>query len=309
MSGRSQRAGENAMNERETEMGIEGQRGRVMAGHDRRIGTILSEDGTLSVRDVGRVMDLQQKEGLRFGEAALRLGLITADDLRGAVAKQYDLPHLLPDNQNVNSELVVAYEPFHRRAEELRALRTQLLIRWAGGEVNQRVLAMVSAGNGEGRSYVTANLAVAFSQLGERTLLIDADMRRPRQHQIFNVANRIGLSAVLSNRANGEAVAPIMEFGRLSLLPAGAPPPNPQELLSRARFSMLLHDLRSQYDVILIDTPPAALYADAQTVAFRAGNAIVLARKDHTRVADTKSVIRALSDAGANVIGTVFNAY
>jgi chain length determinant protein tyrosine kinase EpsG len=229
--------------------------------------------------------------------------------LRGAVAKQYDLPHLLPDNQNVNSELVVAYEPFHRRAEELRALRTQLLIRWAGGEVNQRVLAMVSAGNGEGRSYVTANLAVAFSQLGERTLLIDADMRRPRQHQIFNVANRIGLSAVLSNRANGEAVVPIMEFGRLSLLPAGAPPPNPQELLSRARFSMLLHDLRSQYDVILIDTPPAALYADAQTVAFRAGNAIVLARKDHTRVADTKGVIRALSDAGANVIGTVFNAY
>ena len=297
------------MDQRESVMGSEAQKARVMAGHDRRIGTILSEDGTISVRDVGRVMELQQKEGLRFGEAALRLGLITADDLRGAVAKQYDLPHLLPDNQNVNGELVVAYEPFHRRAEELRALRTQLLIRWSGSEVKQRVLAIVSPGNGEGRSYVTANLAVAFSQLGERTLLIDADMRRPRQHQIFNVANRIGLSAVLSNRANGDAVAPIREFGRLSLLPAGAPPPNPQELLSRVGFSLLLHDLRSQYDIILIDTPPAALYADAQTVAFRAGSAIVLARKDRTRVADTKGVIRELNDAGANVVGTVFNAY
>lgn len=297
------------MNVNEPVTDIESPKSRLLSGHDRRIGAILTEDGTLNVRDVGRVMELQSREGLRFGEAALRLGLITADDLRSAVAKQYDLPHLLPDNQNVNSELVVAYEPFHRRAEELRALRTQLLIRWPASEGKRRALAVVSAGNGEGRSYVAANLAVAFSQLGERTLLVDADMRRPRQHQIFGVANRIGLSAVLSNRANGDAVVPVREFGRLSLLPAGAPPPNPQELLSRVGFSILLHELRSEFDVILIDTPPAALYADAQTVTFRAGNAIVLARKDRTRVADTQGVIRELADAGATVLGTVFNAY
>jgi len=298
------------MSEQETVVAIEGQSSRMASGHDRRIGTILSEDGKLGVRDIGRIMELQQKEGLRFGEAALRLGLITADDLRGAVAKQYELPHLLPGNQNVNSELVVAYEPFHRRAEELRALRTQLMIRWSNGnETKQRALAVVSAGSGEGRSYVSANLAVAFSQLGERTLLIDADMRKPRQHHIFNVPNRIGLSAVLSNRANGNAVVPVREFGRLSLLPAGAPPPNPQELLSRLVFSILLHELRSEYDVIIVDTPPAALFADAQTVAFRAGSAIVLARKDQTRVADTNAVIREINDAGARVVGTVFNAY
>ena len=280
------------MSEQETVVAIEGQSSRMASGHDRRIGTILSEDGKLGVRDIGRIMELQQKEGLRFGEAALRLGLITADDLRGAVAKQYELPHLLPGNQNVNSELVVAYEPFHRRAEELRALRTQLMIRWSNGnETKQRAL------------------AVAFSQLGERSLLIDADMRKPRQHHIFNVPNRIGLSAVLSNRANGNAVVPVREFGRLSLLPAGAPPPNPQELLSRLVFSILLHELRSEYDVIIVDTPPAALFADAQTVAFRAGSAIVLARKDQTRVADTNAVIREINDAGARVVGTVFNAY
>jgi len=246
---------------------------------------------------------------LRFGEAALRLGLITADDLRCAVAKQYDLPHLLPGNESISSELVVAYEPFHPRAEELRALRTQLLMRWSNTKVGHRVLAIVSPGSGEGRSYVAANLAVVFSQLGERTLLIDADLRTPRQHRIFNVPDRIGLSAVLSGRADRSAITQILEFGRLSLLPAGAPPPNPQELLSRPSLGVLLQEMWTEFDIILIDTPPAKLYADAQSVTFRAGSAMMLARKDHTRLADTASVIRELSDTGARIVGTVFNAF
>src|SRR5213592_2290785 len=174
-------------------------------------------------------MQLQQTNGLRFGEAALRLGLITEDDLRCAVAKQYDLPHLLPGNESISKELVVAYEPFHPRAEELRALRTQLLMRWSKAGVRHRVLAIVSPGPGEGRSYVAANLAAGFSQLGERTLLIDADLRAPRQHRIFDVPDRIGLSAILSGRADRSAVVPVPQFSTLSLLPAGAPPPNPQE--------------------------------------------------------------------------------
>src|SRR5256885_4418990 len=102
---------------------IEGS-GRVLAHDDRRIGSILAEEGKLGAEDIERVMELQQSKGMRFGEAAQRLGLITEDDLRCAVAKQYDLPHLLPGNESISSELVVAYEPFHPRAEELRALRT-----------------------------------------------------------------------------------------------------------------------------------------------------------------------------------------
>src|SRR5258706_15677072 len=90
---------------------------------------------------------------------------------------------------------VVAYEPFHPRAEELRALRTQLLMRWSNAGARHRALAIASPGAREGRSYVAANLAVVFSQLGERTLLVDADLRTPRQHRIFNVPDRIGLSA------------------------------------------------------------------------------------------------------------------
>src|SRR6266851_8774294 len=296
------------MKAQENVLAIEGS-ARVIARQDGRLGSILVEAGKLGAGGIEQVLELQRIEGLRFGEAALRLGLVTADDLRGAVAKQYGFSHLLPGSGSVSSELVVAYEPFHPRAEELRALRTQLLIRWSNAQVRHRMLAVVSPGFGEGRSYVAANLAVVFSQLGERTLLIDADLRAPRQHRIFNIPDRIGLSAVLSGRADRGAVVPVPEFGTLSVLPAGAPPPNPQELLSRHALTVLLNELGTEFDVILLDTPPAKLYADAQNVAFRAGSVMLLARKNHTRVADTTSVVRELGDTGVRVIGTVFNAF
>ena len=295
------------MNPKENVLPIEGT-GRLVLHQDGRIGNILVESGKIDPSDVEPILEVQRARGLRFGEAALCLRLITRDDLRGAVAKQYGLPHLMPGAEDISPELVGAYEPFHPRAEEMRALRTQLLIRWANTQVRHRMLAVVSPGSGEGRSYVAANLAVAFSQLGERTLLIDADLRSPRQHRIFNVADRIGLSAALSGRADRSAVVPLPQFGTLSLLPAGACPPNPQELLLRPIFAALLSELRNEFDVILFDTPPAGLYADAQSLAFRAGSAIVLARKDHTSMADTAATIRVLTDTGTRVVGTVFNA-
>ncbi|HKW39059.1 MAG TPA: chain length determinant protein tyrosine kinase EpsG [Burkholderiales bacterium] len=283
--------------------------GRVVERCDRRIGGILAEEGKLGAADIDRVMELQEANGLRFGEAALRLGLITEDDLRCAVARQYDLPRLVPGSESVSGELVAAYEPFHPRAEELRALRTQLLMRWSRAEVAHRALVVASPEGGEGRSYVAANLAVVFSQLGERTLLIDADLRSPRQHRIFNVPDRVGLTAVLSGRGDRGAVVPVREFGRLSLLPAGVPPPNPQELLSRPALGAFLRELRDEFDVFLFDTPPAKPCADALNVAFRAGSAVVLARKDHTRMADTTGLVRELSDTGVRVVGTVLNAF
>jgi chain length determinant protein tyrosine kinase EpsG len=296
------------MNAKERVLSLEAG-GRVVARGDRRLGTILAEEAKLDADDIEKVMQLQQTEGLRFGEAALRLGLISQEELTGAIARQYDLPHLRPGNGGISGELVVAQEPFHPRAEELRALRTQLLIRWSNAGVKQRLLAIVSPGSKEGRSHVAANLALAFSQLGEHTLLVDADLRAPRQHRIFNVPDRIGLAAILSGRADRSAVTPLPEFGTLSLLPAGACPPNPQELLSSVGLAVLLHELRAEYDVILLDTPPARLFADAQIVAFRAGSAVVMARKDRTHLEDTKSVIRELGDMGTRVIGTVLSVF
>lgn len=276
---------------------------------DRRIGAILRGNGEINADGVERVLAAQQKNGTRFGETAVRLGLIDTDALRRAIAEQYGRPELLQGGARISPELVVACEPFHRCAEQVRALRTQLLVRWANGSISGRTLAIASPGPGEGRTYLAANLAVAFAQLGEHTLLIDADLRKPRQHRIFNVGETLGLSAVLSGRTDESAITPIGEFGTLSLLPAGAPAPNPLELLSRQGFATLLHELQREYDVILLDTPPARLCADAQTVAFRAGGAIILARKDHTRLADTNFLVNSIRDTGANIAGTVFNAF
>jgi chain length determinant protein tyrosine kinase EpsG len=281
---------------------------RVLARDDRRLGGILVAEGKLAAADVERVLRLQQAKGLRFGEAALRLGLVSAEDLHRAVARQYDFP-APPAGGGAGAELVVARAPFHPCAEELRALRTQLQIRWSNAGVNPRLLAIASPGAGEGRSYLAANLAVAFAQLGERTLLVDADLRAPRQHRIFGLPEGAGLSAVLSGRADRGALLSLPDFGPLSILPAGAVPPNPQELLSRPSLAALLRELRAEFDVILFDTPPARQCADAQSVAFRAGHALVLARRHHTRLADASAVVRELGDTGARVLGTVCNAF
>ena len=273
------------------------------------IGSILIADGKLSEQNARRVLDLQRAEGLRFGEAALRLGLVSENDLRRALERQYNFPHLPAGHEGVSSELVAAHVPFHRRVEELRALRTQLLLRWFNGVPRRRMLAIVSAGAGEGRSYVAANLALVFSQLGGRTLLIDADLRRPRLHKLFNVPDRVGLSTVLSGRTDHGAAVPVNGCDGLWLLPAGAVPPNPQELLSRPALATLMAEAQSRFDVILFDTPPAKLYADMQSVTSQACGALVLARKNHSRIADIKDVIRDVTDTGAQVVGSVANTF
>ena len=285
---------------------------RALVRSDRTIGAILVEEGKLSAREIERVLDVQRSEGERFGEAAVRLGLVTEEEVRFALARQYDFPHLAPGAPGAvgpSRELVAAFAPFHPRTEELRALRTQLLIRWYNPEAGRNALVVTSPDAGEGRSYVAANLAIVFSQLGARTLLMDADLRNPRQARIFGLPTSLGLSTMLSGRMEHKAIFPVAGLARLSVLPAGPLPPNPQELLSRPVFAALVKDLQSLYDVVIIDTPPARAYADAQSITFRAGDALVVARKNHTSVEATSRVIRDLAGTGARVVGTVINDY
>ena len=288
-------------------------RGAAVIRSDRLIGLILTEDGKLTPRQVEHILALQREVGIRFGEAAVQLGFITDNDVRFALAKQYDFPHLVADVEakgiQPSTELVAAFAPFHPRTEELRALRTQLLIRWYNPEAGRNALVVASPAKGEGRSYVAANLAVVFSQLGARTLLVDADLRAPRQHEIFGLPPGHGLSTLLSGRTEHKAQFPIHGLNRLTVLPAGPLPPNPQELLSRPVFSALMKELRSLYDVVIIDTPPAKQYADAQTIAYRAGDALIVTRKDHTVVSSTSKVVKELAGTGARVVGTIVNAY
>ena len=280
---------------------------RALARTDRSIGAILVEEGKLTPREVERVLERQHKDKARFGEAAVRLGYVSEDDVRFALARQYDMPHFTPASEGPSRELVAAFAPFHPRTEELRALRTQLMIRWYDPEAGRKALVIASPGPGEGRSYVAANLAIAFSQLGARTLLVDADMRAARQHRIFGLPDTQGLSTLLSGRSDHKSMFPVPGMNRLSVLPAGPLPPNPQELLSRPLFASFMKDLQAVYDVLVIDTPPARHFADTQSIVFRAGDALIVARKNQTSVAATQKTIRELAATGARVVGTVVN--
>jgi len=302
------------MSIQENVVNLDSSRAPAVIRSDRLIGTILADEGKITPDQIDRILRLQKDIGVRFGEAAVQLGLITDNDVRFALAKQFDFPLLVPEVQESGAlqpskELVAAFAPFHARTEELRALRTQLLIRWYNPQVGRNALVIASPEAAEGRSYVAANLAVTFSQLGARTLLIDADLRKPRQHQIFGIPPGHGLSSLLSGRTDTKAQFPVHGLNRLTVLPAGPLPPNPQELLSRPAFTALMKELQAHYDVVIIDSPPAKKYADAQSIAYRAGDALIVARKDHTSVNSTSKVVKELAGTGARVVGTIVNAY
>lgn len=272
---------------------------------DRSIGAILVHARRLTIENAEHILRLQREQSLSFGDAGIKLGLLTQADIEFALSLQFNYPYLLRGESKVSENLVAAYSPSGPQAEALRGLRSQLMLRWFDSDRSRKALAVVSADRNEGRSYIAASLAVVFSQLGERTLLIDADMRNPSQHEIFGLDNRAGLSAVLSGRGGHEAIQRIPALLDLSVLPAGAGPPNPQELLARPLFTQLLNDLAQTFDVILLDSPSTAECTDAHTVAHRAGAALVVARKNVTRMRLLRGVFDAVSQASATVVGTV----
>jgi capsular exopolysaccharide synthesis family protein len=164
---------------------------------------------------------------------------------------------------------------------------------------------VVGVGPDDGASLFAANLAIVFSQLGEQTLLVDANLRAPRQHELFGLKPRQGLSDILAGRADLDVILRVPAFVDLSILPAGTLPPNPQELLSREGFRNLNTQLESRFDVVLYDLTPFAVGADALAVAGRAGGVLLVARKDHTRIANVGRMAEQLVEAGGEVLGSV----
>jgi len=280
---------------------------RMPALHGRRIGEILAEAGKLQEEDIQPILDYQLQHSIRFGEAAVRLGLVTESDVRNALSRQFDFPYLAPGTSQVSQEVVAAYHPFGPHAEAMRALRSEIMARWIDHETGGKALAVVSPERGEGRSYVTANLAVTFAQLGKRTLLIDADMRHPRQHLLFGLDIQSGLSAVLTGRGEASSVRQVAPFENLCILPAGVLPPNPQELLVRPDFAWLLREVEKNFDVVLVDTPASGAFADAQAVCTSTRGALVVIRKDHTRPRTVQTLTEKLSTARAFIVGSVLN--
>jgi protein-tyrosine kinase len=270
---------------------------------DTRMGALLQDAGKLNPEDVERVLRMQQETGIRFGEAAVRLGLAGDGDIQQVLARQFAYPYLQKGQAGLSPKLVAAYQPFSPQVEALRAIRSQLMLRWFAR--GRRALAVVGVGQDDGAALFAANLAIVFSQLGEQTLLVDANLRAPRQQDAFALKPRQGLSDLLAGRAGLDAIARVPAFADLAVLPAGTLPPNPQELLARENFRSLNTQLEGHFDVVLYDVAPFQAGVDAVAVASRAGAALLVTRKNHTRIAHIGSAADQLRDAGCEVLGSV----
>ncbi len=274
----------------------------------RSIGDILVANGRLSVKDTERISERQKIDSSQFGDAAMALDILTKADIDFALSQQFDYAYLSEKDTSLSPELVAAYKPFSRVGENLRAVRSQLMLRWFNMAAGNKTLAVVSPGVGDGRSFIAANLAIVFAQHGERTLLIDGDLRNGRMHTLFKLDKSAGLSGLLAERTLlNEAASTVHGLPGLTVLPAGAVPPNPQELLGRPAFAALLNEASQEFDVIIIDTPAGGVFADAELIASRAGAAFMVARKDKSLLTQAAFLARRLQDSGVALVGTVLN--
>jgi len=276
---------------------------------NRSIGAILMDSGVLGIEDAERILAFQKEHNIRFGEAAVRLGLLTEQDVQYALSRQFSYAYLraVAGKPSLSDELVAAYQPFSPRVEQLRAIRSQLLLRWFDKAEQRQILAVVGSDTGVGRSYLAANLAIIFSQLGERTLLIDADLRNPRQHELFVLQNQVGLSTVLAGRSRDEAIIRITDLAGLYVLPSGPTPPNPLELLSKPQTEEFFIHARASFDVVIIDTPALSVGEDAALIAARTGAVLAVARSGSTRIAAFNDMVQGLTESGTVVVGSVLN--
>ena len=240
------------------------------------IGHFIRRVRALTELQIGQILAYQRSNGLRFGEAAIALKLATSDDVLWALSQQFDYPYALGDDAPFDAELVAATDPFGEEAEAFRELRSQLMMGVLAEGQARRALAVLSPDVGDGKSYFAANLAISFSQLGGRALLVDADMRTPRQHLLFGVDNEAGLSSILAGRAEASVIHQVPNMPTLFVLPVGTLPPNPLELLQRPTTGLLVQELLTKFDHVVVDTPAAVHGADARVLAARSGAAVVI---------------------------------
>lgn len=277
--------------------------------HDRSIGDIIRDTRNLSAEQVEAILAHQRGTGTRFGEAAIALGYASVDDVLFALSQQFHYPYASAERREVNPELITLNQPFSVQSEAFRALRSQVIMRLCGEGEPRRAIAVISPESGDGKTFFAANLAITLAQLGGRCLLVDADMRGPRQHEVFKIENNVGLSSVLSGRAEAKIIQQVEGVPSLFILPCGNKPPNPLELVERPAFGLLMRELVSKFDHVIVDTPSAAFGSDASVISARCGAALLLARKDSSRIAGLQDLVAVLSDSPVKLAGVVLNEF
>lgn len=215
-------------------------------------------------------------------------------------------------NQSVRQgvALVTDYDPTGRVSEEYRTLRTNISFSKAGGAIKS--IAVTSDAPAEGKSTISANLAVTFAAQGLKTILVDLDMRRPTVNATFGLQNTSGLVTLLTDDSNDLAgLLPLYckatNIDDLAVMTSGPTPPNPSELLGSDQMIALLKELRTRYDRIILDTPPLMSVTDAQIVASHADATILVVPYGIAQKAAVLDAKVLLQKVNANIIGVVMN--
>jgi len=203
-----------------------------------------------------------------------------------------------------SDELITAHHPLASVSEDFRVLRTNL--RFAGVDKELRTILVTSPAPSEGKTVTAANLAVVLAQSGLRVALVDADLRRPRQHHLFNIPSSAeGVTeSLVEGKTDGRITQPLADFD-LRLLPAGALPPNPVEMVGSQRMRQLLEGLASEADVVVVDSPPVLSMADAAVLAQAVDGVLLAVEANKTRRGAAQDAVLSLQQIGANVLGIV----
>jgi len=202
------------------------------------------------------------------------------------------------------AELPVLNNPYSPVSTAFEMLQTNLS--FAVSDKELRVILVTSSCPGEGKSFVCANLAVSMSMLGKRVLLIDTDMRRPRQHKVWELPNFMGLSSVLTGQAQLSSVAQ-EALVSLDVLPVGTIPPNPVTLLESQRMANLVKEASSNYDCVIIDTPPLTAVADALVVGKLVDGMLLVVRPGEVESGAVQASKSMLEQAKVPVLGMIVN--
>lgn len=204
-----------------------------------------------------------------------------------------------------SKDLHIHREPKSHIAECTRAVRTNLLF-MSPDKPLKRML-VTSSGPQEGKSTTAINLAIAMAQSGQKVLIIDTDMRRPRQHKAFGVPNDVGVSSLVVGEGKLEEAIKTTEVPGVFLLPCGPVPPNPAELLHTKAFGELLETLDGKFDRIILDSPPVGAVADAVVLATQVNGVVMVLKAAVTNRDVARRTVRALNDVKAMMLGAVLN--
>lgn len=211
----------------------------------------------------------------------------------------------MPRSTNNTHTLVMEKNPLSPVSEAYRTLRTN--IQFSAVDEELRVIMVTSAQPGEGKSTTAANLALAYAQAGNRVLVVDADLRKPTMHKVFQKSNRLGLTNLLTGQRQLTEIHLDAAGGRLDVLTSGPIPPNPSELLASKRMEALLVEWKEQYDLVIVDTPPAAAVTDAAILSSRCDGVVLVVDSGHVKKETVKRAKTNLEHAKARILGVVLN--